>query len=279
MNQQVAKQPYFITAFGEDDLGQLYVADYISGKIYLMADGGAAVAPTFNPPGTNSFTDTITLNSISTNVVIRYTLNGVDPVATDPGISSGGTVSITSGVTLKARAFRGDLLPSSVTTVTYNLKVARPNFNPPMVSATNGQLITLSCTTPGATINYTLDGTDPTSGSPVYSSPIPFTNGVTLKAAGFRAGFAASAVATFSASSIVIQNYVLNFSGFNNTLSCQSVTNWIYQLQVGEDPLHFRNFGGTQEGTNGTLIFKDDNTPPAPMRHLFRIMATEDSGL
>jgi glucose/arabinose dehydrogenase len=279
LNQQLARQPYFITAFGEDESGQLYVADYISGKIYRMDDSGAAVAPTFYPPGTNSFTDTITLSSLSSNVVIRYTLNGVDPVATDPGISSGGTVSISSGATLKARAFRNDLLPSSVASVTYNLKVARPFFNPPVGPATNGQLITLLCATPGATICFTLDGTDPTAGSPVYSSPVAFTNGVPLKAAGFKAGFAASTAAAFVPSSVVIQNYSHGNSDLNNLFSCLSQPGWTYQMQVGEDPLHWRNFGGTQAGTNGLLTFKDNNVPPAPLRHMFRIKAVEDSGL
>ena len=132
VSQLVAKVPYFTTTFGEDHSGQLYLADFASGNIYRVEDTGAVAAPTFTPPGTNSATEAITVSSISPNVTIRYTTNGVDPVASDPGVSSGGAITITSGTTLKAIAFRNDLLPSPVTAVPYTLKVGRPAFTPGM---------------------------------------------------------------------------------------------------------------------------------------------------
>jgi hypothetical protein len=278
VNQQLAKMPYFLSTFGEDQVGRLYVADYVSGNIYFMDDDGAADPPTFYPPGTNSFTENITLDSISPNAIIRYTTNGLDPAGTDPGVASGGIVTISSGIALKARAFRADLLPSPVTQVSYSLKVARPTFFPGMGPVTNGQPIGVLCLTPGATIRYTLDGSDPTTSSQSYLTPVPFT-GATLKARGFRTGFADSETALFSSSPIVIENFQSGSLGIYNSFSCQGLRNWSYQVQVGEDPTRWRNYGGAQLGTNATLFFQPNNVYPPPLRRLFRLEAVQATGL
>ena len=49
--------------------------------------------------------------------------------------------------------------------------------------------VTLATTTAGAQIHYTLDGTEPTEASPVYSQPIELTRTTQLKAKGFKDGF------------------------------------------------------------------------------------------
>jgi len=199
-------------------------------------------------------------------------------VATDPGVSSGGSVVVSSSTTLKARAFRDGLLPSLVTSVSYNLKVARPAFDPPIGPVTNGQSIAILCLTPGATIRYTLDGTDPTASSPLYQSPIAYSNSAMLKARAFKSGFADSVAAVFSPSLFSIQNFMSVGNGLNNSLDCPSLAGWSYQLQTAEDPAHWRNLGGAQPGTNGTLRFYLNNVYPLPARHLFRITAVEDLG-
>ena len=54
----------------------------------------------------------------------------------------------------------------------------------------------LSCTTSGATIRYTTNGNDPTSGSAQYSSPLTFTTTTILKARAFKSGMTDSDVAS-----------------------------------------------------------------------------------
>ena len=49
--------------------------------------------------------------------------------------------------------------------------------------------VTLATTTAGAQIHYTLDGTEPTEESPVYTQPIELTRTTQLKAKGFKDGF------------------------------------------------------------------------------------------
>src|SRR5439155_7390502 len=209
---------------------------------------------------------------------IRYTTDGHDPGPNDPGFSSGGSVSISSGVTLKARAFRDGLLPSPVTTATYTLKAARPGFSPPQGPVTNGQLIAIASLTSGATIRFTLDGTDPTGASAIYSSPIPYSQSATIKARAFKTGFDDSAVAVFSPSTLPIQNFVSAQAGINNSFDCPALSGWVYHLQVAENPSQWRDFGRAQPGTNSTLHFRNDNVYPTTARRLFRIRAEPDLG-
>jgi len=276
VNQLLAQVPYFITAFGEDQLGQLYVGDYISGNVYAITDNGAAAAPMFDPPGTNSFTENIMLSSLSTNTTIRYTVNGLDPGPGDPAVSAGGLVTISSGTTLKARAFRTDLLPSPVTSVSYNLKAARPTFNPQLASITNGQPITILSSTPGAAIRYTLNGNDPTATSDLYSSPIPYTNDLVLKARAFKAAFADSEVAIFVSSPVRLESFVR--AGYGSSFTYQSRAGWNYQVQVAEDPTRWRDFGPPQPSTNAVVSFEQSDVPPIPIRKFFRLKASSDLG-
>ena len=53
--------------------------------------------------------------------VIHYTTNGSDPTESDPIVAHGGTVAVTSSITLKARAFRTGFAASPVKSVTYNV--------------------------------------------------------------------------------------------------------------------------------------------------------------
>lgn len=50
------------------------------------------------------------------------------------------------------------------------------------------QVVTLSCATPKAEIRYTLDGSDPTTASPLYRAPITLTSSTVVKARSLRPG-------------------------------------------------------------------------------------------
>ena len=74
--------------------------------------------------------------------------------------------------------------------------VATPTFSPTACSFYPTTNVTLSCATSGATIRYTLDGSDPTAESAVYTAPIALSATTTVKASAFADGMNASAVAT-----------------------------------------------------------------------------------
>ena len=77
---------------------------------------------------------------------------------------------------------------------------APPSLSPGPGTYAFAQSITVSDTTPGAVIYYTLDGSTPTTSSPVYSSPITVTGGTayttTVNAIAIASGFSSSPVAS-----------------------------------------------------------------------------------
>jgi hypothetical protein len=86
--------------------------------------------------------------------------------------------------------------PTAVT-ATFQGTAAAPTFAPPSGTSSPGS-VTLSTTTGGGTIHYTIDGTDPTAGSPAYAAPIDVVATTTIKAITVAAGYTNSAVATAS---------------------------------------------------------------------------------
>jgi len=69
---------------------------------------------------------------------------------------------------------------------------ATPTLSPAPGLFTTGQSVTLLDTTPSATIHYTTDGTTPTTASPTYIAPIPFTADVTITAIAAASGYTTS---------------------------------------------------------------------------------------
>ena len=74
--------------------------------------------------------------------------------------------------------------------------VATPTFTPAEGTYTEAQNVTIACETEGATIYYTLDGTDPTDESTVYAEPIAIAATTTVKAFAIKEGMNDSEIAT-----------------------------------------------------------------------------------
>jgi len=65
---------------------------------------------------------------------------------------------------------------------------AAPTFNPPSGSYASPIDVTISSSTTGATIRYTLDGSEPGLSSTQYSTPLPVSAATTIKARAWREG-------------------------------------------------------------------------------------------
>ncbi len=74
--------------------------------------------------------------------------------------------------------------------------VATPTLAPEVGAFGRTVTVTLADTTPGASIYYTLDGTEPTTASLLYTQPVVLASSATLSAKAFAAGAVASAVAS-----------------------------------------------------------------------------------
>ncbi|MFO1512764.1 MAG: PQQ-dependent sugar dehydrogenase [Verrucomicrobiota bacterium] len=189
---------FWISTFGEDEQGQLYMADYNVGKIYQIVDTRQAWTPVFTPTNGTMNSNIVIVTCVTPNAEIHYTTNGLDPVLTDPFIVSGQTIVAATGLTNKARAFRADLLPSNVARAVFTNKVAAPVFSPAAGPITNGTPITISSITASATFYFTTNGSNPTTNSLLYTGPITLNGGTTLRAIGAASGFVTSAVTTVS---------------------------------------------------------------------------------
>jgi chitinase len=74
--------------------------------------------------------------------------------------------------------------------------VATPSFSPDGGVYSGTQSVAIACTTAGAQIRYTVDGSDPTSASALYTAPVTVSSSTTLKAIGLKEDMLTSAVAT-----------------------------------------------------------------------------------
>jgi hypothetical protein len=163
--------------------------------------------PAFNPNGGDfSGTVSVTLSTATANAVIRYTTNGTDPSAGSSQYT--GPISLSATTTLKARAFKSGMTDSAVATATFT-KVNVTQVDTPTISPNGGNFndstqVTLSTTTPNATIRYTTNGSDPTGSSTLYSGPFTVGATTTVKARAFLAGMPDSAVATATFTKVTI---------------------------------------------------------------------------
>lgn len=178
-----------VTSFGEDEAGNIYVTSH--SRVLRLFDPLRAVPPTFSPSGgTFNQAQRVEIRSATVDATIHYTLDGTDPTINSPSIPSGESVLLSSNLTLKARAFRDHLGQSDLTATNYNF-IVHLLFSH-RGSVTNGTPVEITSTAPGSTIWYTVDGTDPTTNSPVYTGPVVLHGNQWLKAGAVAPGWSPS---------------------------------------------------------------------------------------
>ena len=154
-------------------------------------------APVFSPgPGAYTGARDVVIVTATAGASIRYTTDGSTPTETN-GTLYAGPVPVAETLTLKAVAYRAGLTTSPVTSGLYTItpRVAAPVFSPAPGTYEDPQDVAITTATAGAAIRYTTDGSTPseTHGT-VYTGPVPVAATLTLKAAGYLAGWAASPV-------------------------------------------------------------------------------------
>ena len=141
---------------------------------------------------------TVTITCGTEGAKIYYTTDGTEPTA--EGTEYKSAISVTAAVTLKAIAVKSGMNNSAVASVSYTIKgtVATPAFSVASGAVNSGTEVTITCSTEGAKIYYTTDGTEPTAESTEYTSAISVTAAVTVKAIAVKDGMNNSAVASVS---------------------------------------------------------------------------------
>ncbi len=169
--------------------------DSISNVLWLFENRVAQ--PVFSlPTATYTSGQTVSIDTADRGAVVYYTTDGSTPTSGSNVYS--GPFSVNSTETIKAVAEVSGYPPSIISSVTYtiNLPAATPTFSPVAGAYTSAQSVTISTSTPNATIYYTTSGETPTSDSAVYGGPITVRSTETLEAVAIASGCSLSGVAS-----------------------------------------------------------------------------------
>jgi hypothetical protein len=158
--------------------------------------------PTFSPVGGSySSAQNVTISTTTSGAAIHYTKDGSTPTASSTLYS--GPVAVSASETLKAIAMANGFFDSNVGSATYTINagtVATPTFSEPGGTYLGTQTVSLSDSTSGATIFYTLDGTQPGTAAggstKQYSGALTVASTETIKALATASGMTTSATAT-----------------------------------------------------------------------------------
>lgn len=191
-----------------DSWGGIYFNPKINSVLVRFGVGpsvaGSGVTTYTRPAGETQFSSTVAIKDKETDTIY---INGTKVYQTGGRAEK---ITNTQAALYLAKGrnendyFHGDiaelliydrvLTEEEVLTVSRYLRNKYLNVTPPTASPDAGtfyeaQTVTLSCTTPGAEIYYTIDGTTPTKGSRKYTEPFRVTETTTVKTMAVRDGW------------------------------------------------------------------------------------------
>jgi len=157
-------------------------------------------APVANPiPGIISIDTEIELTSETEGAVIRFTLDNSEP--NENSIPFTTPITIKYPTVIRAMAFRSGWLSSEESIFNYDIRLPLPNIIVrPFITSGRvlyGSQVSINSSVPGATIHFTLDGSEPTLASPIYEAGvITITQPITINAMAVMDGWVESEIAT-----------------------------------------------------------------------------------
>ena len=204
-------------------LGTVTVTD----NSFVMPAANVTVSATFEP---NSYTITATANPAAGGTVSGAGTYNYGATATLTATANTGytfTNWTKGGVEVSTNAtysFEVTEAGDYVANFTAMGTVATPTFCPAAGTYHVAQNVTISCATAGATIYYTVDGTEPTTSSAVYESAIAVSETATLKAFAVKAGMLNSAVATATYTIVPLYSITVDGSIEHGTVTASAAT-------------------------------------------------------
>ena len=173
----------------------------------------------------------VQMSTPTPNARIYYTLDGSEPTANSTLYAE--PFSISQNCTVKAIGQKENFNPSEVTSLDIdldNVKCDEPTFRQ------TGTELAISVLTEGATIYYTLDGSEPNAKSSRYDGPIQLTRNCLVKAIAMKDGYLPSVVGSYAVNYFQVQ--VPSFAVANGvmTITCGTEGAAIY-YKIGEGTL------------------------------------------
>ncbi len=176
--------------------GKVYVGADGQVSIYgLLANTPAAPAPVISPGSTVFSTpQTVTITDAVPGATIYYTTNGTMPTSSSPIYQNPFVVSANETITAIASVTGYLQSPPASATYVSTTTPANPVFSLAAGTYSGAQTLTITDTTPGAIIYYTIDGSTPTTASAVYTQPLSISVSETVQAIAVAPGLFASSV-------------------------------------------------------------------------------------
>lgn len=134
----------------------------------------------------------ISITSASSDVAIYYTIDGTNPTVASPMYT--GPFVLEKNAIVKAIALDPARFASAMTSADFEVPAASPTFSVSGGTYDSPRTLTMSSTTGGAVIHYTLNGTDPTEASATYSSALAINENTTVKAIAIHDGYGNSTI-------------------------------------------------------------------------------------
>ena len=162
--------------------------------------GGASFYPGLNKDGTirlyysESGNNTMVISSLENNTISSISITYSGESYNNGYVEVGGTrvtpedgvypINSTSFVVGSANTSNAQVRIKTIKInyISEKEEIAVPTFSPAGGTYSEAQTVTISCATEGATIYYTLDGTEPDDDSDVYELPITIEETTTIKA-------------------------------------------------------------------------------------------------
>jgi hypothetical protein len=218
-------------------------ASPISSATYVI---GTASTPAFSvASGTYSSAQNVSLSSATSGASIYYTTDGTTPTSSSAKYT-GAAITVVASETIQAISVQGGMSTSPVASATYAIgSTSAPTFAPIAGTYSSAQKVVLSSTTPGASIYYTTDGSNPTASSTKYpDTAIAVSGSETIKAVAVANGFTSTVVIAVYTISIPGETTSPTFSPVAGTysmaqnvaLSCATAGATIYYTVDGTVP-------------------------------------------
>jgi hypothetical protein len=217
---------------------------------------------------------TVTVPPAKTSYIINEDLNTAGMVVTAifsdgsknevSGYSTSGFDSDTAGVKNITVTYKGMTAPFFVTV--YSKVVTKPTANLDSgVSYFTTQNVTLSTTTEGASIYYTLDGKNPTKSSTLYSSAINISATTLIKAIAVKDGWADSGIMT---EVYYVQNTMTANTWSNGIIATAGGIQWFkFTAKAHIQYIHFQT--GTLTDVYMQMYEADRKTPVGAQYNLY----------